>query len=143
MEFIPKFLDWYCARKKIENRKEIPFFYIITMKVSKWYLDKCLAKYQRKRTRVLNICMRIANISSTFGFISENEKSLFYALAGDLAWNVSLYGVAERMYENCIEFGPLLPDLTDFAFKRIMAIKQEFAIQEAEELKKSEIANQS
>ena len=72
------------------------------------------------------------------GFLirGDREKSLLFALVGDLAMNVDLYGDAERMYDACREYGSEIPDLQAFAFKQINWIKNEMARLEAVELQK-------
>jgi len=129
---LSKIDSWYSEKtKKLPGSTyPIPAVYILAMKLSAWYLNRSFDKYQNKRIKTLNHCMKLAIGASKLGFMSDNEKSLLFALAGDLAMNVDLLGDAEKMYTACREYSED-SNLQAFAFEQISWIKNEQARLEA------------
>ena len=75
MDILSKISDWYTSKTKnpLEGIKQIPLIYLATMKISAWYLKRSLDKYQVKRIKTLNYCMKIAIGVSKFGFIPDSK----------------------------------------------------------------------
>jgi len=89
---------------------QFEMFYILWLKFIIWWHKRAWHKYSLSMMKSLNMTTRMASGMSRCWFVSEDEKGLFYKLAGDLAIDNKAYNMALKMYDIAFSFLKGLPE---------------------------------